>query len=63
MGLVLFWFGRIVGRKRHSYVAYYGFPNSNRVIREIAESAFDEVFNKPIFSKDKSVVQKRTEPC
>lgn len=40
-----------------------GFANSNRVIREIAESAFDEVFNKPIFSKDKSVVQKSIELC
>lgn len=40
-----------------------GFANSNRVIREIAESAFDEVFNKPILSKDKSVVQKSIELC
>lgn len=36
------------------YVAYHGFPKSNRVIREIAEKAFDEVFNKPLFSRDKS---------
>lgn len=40
--------------KAQWYVAYHGFPNSNRVIREIAEKAFDEVFNKPLFSKDKS---------
>lgn len=36
------------------YVAYHGFPKSNQVIREIAEKAFDEVFNKPLFSRDKS---------
>lgn len=49
--------------KARWYVAYHGFPNSNQVIRETAERAFDKVFNKPIFSKDKSAVQKRTEPC
>ncbi|MFJ7825469.1 hypothetical protein [Psychrobacillus sp. NPDC096623] len=35
------------------YVAYHGMRKSNRTIREMAEEAFDDVFGKPIFSRDK----------